>query len=217
MAVPKSFERAPLSTRRRWGENASTAFNFASDSLSHHGFSAPLTWKGKSLVPFSRDLTDKIRVIVSLSTFSLQDAVALFDSVAVLLSKTIFDLTMPGDPWHTNGSDVPAWHQGYKACLTIRLSHLKWAAANQPLNPHWLMALDDCAQNQSVRAWYEDWKALQLPLLENLKCDADLEQLLGDSLRYVRPPWVLSDGPRFAQLPSLLDRLKSRGSLRGAA
>lgn len=123
MTAPNRFERAPLSTRRRWGESASGAFDFASDALSAHGFSGPLTWKEKSLVPFSRDLADTIRVIVSLSAFSLGDSVARFDCVAVLLSRTIADLTTPRDPWYERSSDAPPWHQGYKACLTIRLSH----------------------------------------------------------------------------------------------
>jgi hypothetical protein len=204
----RSLSKAPKSTLRWWGLQSSPAFDFATAFLNRQNCAGPATWKEGSLVPYSREICPSIRARVSLSSISADSGYATFSCVAVIFSKTIFDLSEATDPWNA-GSSKPVF-PGFTPCLAIRLEHLKWCEREDQLNPCWAMSLEGDTRHPSVHVWAADFLRLLVPILDDLMDDDRLEALLVKSLTKSKPQWVRSDAPYFVWLPERLRRLQSR-------
>ena len=200
-----SLSTAPAKTRRLWGD-AIVEFDTLAAALNVRGFQGPLTWKEESLIPFSKELCPTVRVTLQLNVSASSDGVPHVWCSAILQSKTIERLTRPDDPWVPSDLTEPAspWMEGTKACLMVSLSHLKWCEAPSDINPSWPLT------TSGVGALLKDLDKLMVPMLDRIESDDALEAVLVDALARVPPAWVKSSGPRFARLPQLLERLRSR-------
>jgi hypothetical protein len=182
--------RVPKKIYNRWGEEAGEMFSFLADALQARGFRGPLYWKEAAMVPFAIDVTDKIRLFLTLSTAGGSQTETFFDSALIILSKRLAENTLPSEPWwavHTEEEFA-----GYLPCMVLRLSHMKWAAAPSDHNPAWVSSRAGAAR------WLEDFDALLRPVVKQLRSDYDLAKLMWDAIHYERPAWVLSDAPASA-------------------
>lgn len=210
--IGKTNRAIPKKVLSTWGNDFPAAFEFISQRLTGLGFIGPLTWSEVTSISFILDTSKSIRVVLSISKCGGIGNTALFDGVAVILSKTIYDKTIAGDPWSPIGSGHEKSHEGYKACLVYRLSHLKWAESESNINPAWAMTLEsEGIPEPNATAWLADFESLLLPLLLKLKSDADLTQAMLNAINYVRPSWVKSDGPGFGRIRELLIALNRSG------
>jgi hypothetical protein len=204
MAAQKN-KTIPKKVINIWGENSPAAFEYITQRLTTLGCIGPLTWRHGTLIPYYFDTSDSIRVMLSLSKCGGNGNTALFDGDAVVMSKTIHDKTIASDPWNPIGSGYDKWHEGYVACLVYDLSHLKWAQKESAINPAWEMTLEtNGISKPNAIAWFSDFESLLLPLLLNLKTDANLTQAMLNTVNYERPSWVKSDGPGSRRIRELL-------------
>jgi hypothetical protein len=199
--------KIPKKIISRWGWQSKAALEMIVTHLSAIGFAGPLTWRHVNSFPFLFDVSETVRVIVSLSRCGGSLHNTLFDGVAVVMSKTIYTATIPSDPWASVLGGDENWHSGYTPCLTYHLSHFKWVQRQSQHNPSWVMTSDEAVEG-NANEWIRDFSSYLLPLLVKLKSDLDLESAMLDAIIYTRPTWVKSDGPSFVYLRELLGALQ---------
>jgi hypothetical protein len=200
-----------------WGEDSPAAFNYITQRLNTVGCVGPLTWRETYSIPYYLDTSESIRVMLSLSKCGGNGNTALFDGIAVVMSKSIHDRTIASDPWYPIGFGYDKWHEGYKPCLGYRLSHLKWVEKESTINPAWEMTLETNRTSKiNAIAWLSDFESLLLPLLLNLKTDANLARAMLNAINYERPSWVKSDGPGFGRIQELYVALHRSAALKSS-
>lgn len=208
VALPVVKGLPPKKVQDVWGEKFLPAIRYLSEELTSIGFVGPASWKQTHSIPFLLDVSDSVRVCLGLSRVGGVGVVSKFDSVAVVLSSTIYKNSLPTDPWQGGGGVREKWHDGYVACLTFSLSHLKWASVEQSTNPFWLMTVDaDSELMPNATSWLLDFEALLFPVLTNLRTDVKLAEAMLGAINYVRPGWVKSDGPGFGRIHELVNAL----------
>ena len=202
----KSLQQAPASTLKWWGLKSAPAFDFVTAFLNEEGFKGPVTWREGAMVSYAKELCATIKVSVSVSVFSADNGYAAFDCKPGIYSKTIHDLGCAAGV-EIIIPRVKGRFPGFVPCLNISLAHLKWCQDQSDANPSWSMSLGDDTAQPNARVFVQDFKALMSPLLEGLKSDDDLKELLQRALPRNKPRWVRSDTPWFVGLPEMVQLL----------
>lgn len=197
----------PKKILEKWGATAEEGFTFLTEALESRGFKGPLTWTHVSMVPYSIEVCDTIRVDLSISSASGRDGVRFFDCSAVILSKTLDEKTLPSDPWPRSSLKDGKERLGYIPCMTISLAHLKWASAQSSSNPCWSFTLEE-TDPPGLKNWLVDFDTLMLPVIQRLRSDTELIKLMWEAIQYKKPQWVLSSGPSFAFFNALFMALQ---------
>jgi len=204
----KSLKKAPSSTLRYWGLTSAEAFDYVSSELNAEGFIGPKNWSDGAQVAYPKVLFEGGSATVSISTFSADNGYAAFDCGVVLRSLTLRKAI--------EGQNIDGFEQasrnspGWQPFLTVSLSHLKWCETATSVNPSWAMSLHLDTERPNARAFVEDFRRLMIPFLAVLKSDQDFEKTMAKAIGWKKPVWVLSDGPRFARLPTLLQAMRNR-------
>jgi hypothetical protein len=172
-----------------WGAEAGDMFSFLSEVLQARGFRGPLAWNEVAMATFAIDVTEKIRIILTISSAGGNLTETFFDSALIILSKCLAENTLSSEPWW----DAPQGDfEGYLRCMVLHLSHMKWAATPSSANPAWV------SSRAGAEHWLADFDAFFGPVIGQLRSDYDLAKLMWDAIHYERPAWVLSDAPASA-------------------
>lgn len=204
----KSLRKAPSSTLRYWGLKSAEAFDYVSSELNAEGFIGPKNWSNGALVDYTKVLFASGSATAGISTFSTDNEYAAFDCSVVLRSLTLRKAieAQNVDGFEQASRSFPGW----QPFLTVSLSHLKWCDAATSVNPSWAMSLNVDTERPNAHAFVEDFRSLMVPFLAVLKSNQDFENIMAKALHWRKPEWVLSDGPRFARLPTLLQTMRNR-------
>lgn len=204
----KSLCKAPASTLRYWGLKSAEAFDYVSSELNAEGFIGPKNWSDGALVAYPKVLFAGGSASVSISAFTADNEYAAFDCSVVLRSLTLRQAieTQSIAGFEHASRNSPGW----EPFLTVSLSHLKWCEAATSVNPSWTMSLFVDTKRPNAHVFIEDFRRLMIPFLAVLNSDQDFENIMTKALQWQKPEWVLSDGPRFARLPTLLQAMRDR-------
>lgn len=178
---PKIFERYG-------GKDTEAGFSAITNFLEDKGFSAP-SWKDKFTITYWKDLTESIRLMLSVSRFYYDGVYASFEGNAVILSKTIFDNALQTDSWNC-ASVKEKWFKGYVPVVVFELSHFKWAQF-EGKRPGWVM----CADSQfsdNVESFLIDYDEYFGKMFDTLQSDEDLLSMVERLEVQTNPSWVKS-------------------------
>jgi hypothetical protein len=203
MATPKKI---PQKNLKFWGADSILAIQALIDGVREREFFGPISWQSPGSISFLHDASDNIRIMLSVGRCGMEFGYGLFDSSLVVLSKTIFENTLPSDPWGRLLSDDEPWQNGFVPCLATSLAHLKWAESVGTKNPVWRMTTNPEVES-NIFSWFADFDRLLWPTIARLKSDADLHRQLSAAINYRRPDWVKSTGPNFVFLRERLAAL----------
>ena len=200
----KLLSKAPSSTLRFWGLKSAQAFDHVSSEFNAEGFFGPKNWSDGAAVFYTKVLFAGGEVTVGLSTFSADNGYAAFDCSAVLHSLSL------RQSLEAQGVETPGKKGALQPFLTVSLSHLKWCSAATSVNPSWAMSLHGDTDRANAHMFVQDFRRFMVPFLAVLISDQAFEDVMAQALSWQKPAWVLSDGPRFARLPILLQAMRKR-------
>lgn len=187
---------APKSVQKIWGENSGLAFNIIYQELKRRGFSGPISWKSKTSISFYKDTSKKIRIYLSLSRFSFDGRFGNFDCCLVISSKTIYENQNNSSPWASGPIVTEKLYKEYIPCMSMYLSHFKWAANYRTDCPYWTMTYENDIANNLYKCSL-DLDEFFSPFLFDLDSDVKLYDAIEKSEKYVAPEWAKSDGISF--------------------
>ncbi|MPQ58636.1 hypothetical protein [Duganella sp. FT27W] len=177
---------APTSLSSIWGSEMASAFSVITRSLLDRGFSGPTTWKHKFSIPYIKNISPTARVVLGVKRYAFDGTHADFDCSAVILSKTIFDNQLSDAPWKTGHEVTEKAFVGYVPCLTLELSHFKWAEQACQRRPGWRMS-EDTGIVENIGQFIADFDRLFMPVFAAMKTDLELLQAI-EKLEVEVPP-----------------------------
>lgn len=181
--------------KKNWGENSDLTFTEVSQKLAVRGFSGPLSWKDKNSISYVKDVCETIRVVLSFSRGGGGERFVNFDCPLIILSKTVYENQESYDPWISTPMETEPF-KGYVPCMTVRLSHFKWAENFGSEYSSWTMTTEP-EFIENIYKFFVDFDKFFKPFVIDLTSDLKLYEAISYAETHTPPEWVKSDSVLF--------------------